>query len=71
MDRGKAPGSEGLTLEIIEEVYLATNLLFLRLLNICLRKGYFPNVWKHVNLVFFNKDGKEKYTSVVIAQYAS
>lgn len=26
----------------------------------CLKKGHFPNAWKHGNLVLFNKEGKSK-----------
>lgn len=59
MPRKKAPGPDGLTIEVIEEVFLANKILFTKLLNQCLKKGYFPKDWKTAQLVLFNKEGKD------------
>lgn len=58
MPRKKAPGPDGITIEIIEEVFLANKLLFTKLMNRCLLKGYFPKACKVAQLVLFNKEGK-------------
>lgn len=46
INRGKTPGPDGLPIEIIGKVFLANEPLFTRLLNVCLKKGYFPKAWK-------------------------
>lgn len=59
MSRKKAPGPDGIAIEIIEEVFLANKILFTKLLNQCLKKGYFPRAWKIAQLILFNKEGKK------------
>ncbi|GBO11479.1 hypothetical protein AVEN_134500-2 [Araneus ventricosus] len=48
MKRGKAPGEDGFSLEIIEEIFYADKDWFVEIFNYCLRFGYFPKIWKEL-----------------------
>lgn len=60
MNKGKAPGEDGLGLDIIYELYIANKELFQNILNKCLSEGKFPQVWKNALLVLFNKHGRDQ-----------
>ena len=60
LNRGKAPGLDGLPLEIIICVYRANKALFLGILNKILQSGKFPQSWKTAQLILFNKVGKDR-----------
>lgn len=55
MNKGKALGTDGLPVEIIEVVYvfIPPNPQH------CLKKGYLPREWKRANIFLFNKAGKD------------
>ncbi|GBM15699.1 RNA-directed DNA polymerase from mobile element jockey [Araneus ventricosus] len=59
MKRGKAPGEDGFSLEIIEEIFYADRLWFVEILNYCLRFGYFPRIWKESRIVLIPKAHKD------------
>lgn len=56
----KAPGLDGINLEIIEVINNFIPLLLYNLYNKCLVMGHFPQSWKIARLVLFNKPGKPK-----------
>lgn len=60
LNKGKAPGVDGLTLEVIELLFRVNKDLFLALMNKCLKEGVFPSSWKQADLVLFNKAGKDR-----------
>ena len=59
LNRVKAPGLDGLPLEIIICVYRANKALFLGLFNKILRSGVFPTSWKTSQLVLLKKADKD------------
>lgn len=59
INKGKAPGQDGLPTDIIEEVYLANKPLFHRFRNMCYKRGYFPKGWKSANLVQARENPKD------------
>ncbi|CAK1541875.1 unnamed protein product [Leptosia nina] len=58
----KAPGSDGLTLDICKEAIMADRTLFLALINKCLAIGHFPTIWKEATVVILRKPGRTEYT---------
>lgn len=60
LSMGKAPGIDGLALEIVELHFRGNKPLFLVLLNKCRREGAFPRSWKKMNLVKCNKVNKDR-----------
>ncbi|GBM34636.1 Putative protein in type-1 retrotransposable element R1DM, partial [Araneus ventricosus] len=59
MKRGKAPGEDGFSLEIIEEIFYADKDWFVEIFNYCLRFGYFPKIWKEARIVLIPKANKD------------
>lgn len=60
LNRGKAPGMDGLPFEIAELLFKTNKKLFVVLLNKCLSDGVFLSSWKVADLVLFNKVGKDR-----------
>ncbi|GBL97235.1 Retrovirus-related Pol polyprotein from type-1 retrotransposable element R1 [Araneus ventricosus] len=56
----KAPGLDGLTVEVVRVLHQKCPSLLLHLLNKCLALGCFPDTWKTAKLVFLAKPGKEQ-----------
>jgi hypothetical protein len=54
----KAPGLSGITKEHFAQVPIATIEQFITICNHCLTIGYFPEVWKHGNMIFIPKPNK-------------
>lgn len=57
INKKKAPGLDILPVEVIKEVDIANKPLFMRLLNLCIKAGYFPKS-KREKLVLFYKEVK-------------
>lgn len=58
----KAPGNDGLTVDICAKVITLDPSIFLSLANKCLELGYFPKIWKEATVVLLKKPGKTDYT---------
>ncbi|GBN28169.1 Putative protein in type-1 retrotransposable element R1DM [Araneus ventricosus] len=65
MNKNGAPGIDGWSLDFIREIFIANRQWFLKVLNFCLRMGYFPNVWKTAKVLLIPKGGKD------VSQYES
>lgn len=59
LNRGRAPGLDGIPLELVEVAFETNKRLFLHIANSCLARGVFPSRWKVASLVLFNKEGKD------------
>lgn len=59
VNRGKAPGLDGIPMEVVELLYRANKLLFLGFMNKCLKEGVFPASLKKADLVLFKKVDKD------------
>ncbi|GBL95363.1 Putative protein in type-1 retrotransposable element R1DM [Araneus ventricosus] len=59
MKRDKAPGEDGLSLGIIEEIFYADNDWFVKVFNLCLKFGIFPKIWKESRVVLIPKSNKD------------
>lgn len=59
MHNKKAPGLDGLNKEIIESLFSKHPCLFIKIINICLQHGYFPECWKHAEVILFPKLNKD------------
>lgn len=57
-NKNKAPGPDGIPMEVMVKVFEANPKLFTEILNICLRNGQFPKKWKKSKVVLFSKEGK-------------
>ncbi|GBO41488.1 Putative protein in type-1 retrotransposable element R1DM [Araneus ventricosus] len=55
----KAPGQDGLTVEVVRIIHQKCPLLLCHLLNKCLELGCFPDNWKTAKLILLAKPGKE------------
>lgn len=56
----KAPGHDLITNEILKMLPKKAILYLTALFNSCLRFGYFPKIWKHAQIILFQKPGKPK-----------
>ncbi|GFU03628.1 retrovirus-related Pol polyprotein from type-1 retrotransposable element R1 [Nephila pilipes] len=56
---GKAPGVDGINLEIVREIHKVSPWLLTFLYNKCLRIGHFPVQWKVGQLILFSKPNKD------------
>lgn len=61
MSSKKAPGGDGLTLEICKRAYKCNKNLLLELYSQCLRFGCFPSIWKVATIKVIPKPAKEDY----------
>ncbi|ERL83462.1 hypothetical protein D910_00454 [Dendroctonus ponderosae] len=55
----KAPGLDGISLEVLRACITETPMVFLKLLNDCLQKAEFPAAWKRARLVLTEKPKKD------------
>ena len=66
----KAPGSDGVTNEILRACVKAQPKAFLEVYNQCLRSGYFPDNWKEARLVLVEKplkmDREQSYRPICL-----
>ncbi|CAK1594525.1 unnamed protein product [Parnassius mnemosyne] len=62
MNPKKAPGEDGMTLDICYESYKTTPSILLAIYNKCLEIGYFPKIWKKAIIKIIPKPGKVDYT---------
>lgn len=60
MKVGKAPGYNGLELDIYQTIFLVAKDWFVKVLNVCFQSGIFPDVWKKAKVILFLKEGKDK-----------
>lgn len=56
---GKAPGPDGICLNVFKELFFINPQLLLDIFNGCLRHGFFPGCWKSARLVFLPKANKD------------
>lgn len=56
----KAPGFNGLYLDIYKEIFTIDDKWFVQILNRCFQKGIFPKYWKVAKVLLFHKEGKKK-----------
>ncbi|GBL76033.1 Putative protein in type-1 retrotransposable element R1DM [Araneus ventricosus] len=59
MKKKKAPGIDGISIEIIKELHDMNPDILHYTYNKCLELGIFPETWKKGKLIFFNKPGKD------------
>jgi hypothetical protein len=60
--KGKTPGPDLVTQEIIVHAYRATPDIFYRLYSLFINKGYHPKVWKQATGFILKKSGKPNYS---------
>ena len=60
--KGKTPGPDLVTQEIIVHAYRATLDIFYRLYSLFINKGYYPKVWKQATGFILKKSGKLNYS---------
>jgi hypothetical protein len=60
----KALGEDGLNRDILLKIFKRFPTFFTELYNQCLRKGYFPKLWKHSTVFSVVKPGKDGSTEV-------
>lgn len=60
MNVGRAPGFNGLELDIYVAVFLVAKSWFVQVLNLCFQAGIFPSVWKKARVILFLKEGKDR-----------
>jgi ribonuclease HI len=56
----KAPGPDGLPIEVIRELFYADRQWFCDILNCCYEHGIFPIVWKRAKVVLIHKKDKDR-----------
>lgn len=61
MDTNKAPGENGITVEIFSLVFKLLPKFLTAVYNGCLMTGCFPRKWKHAKIIPVIKTGKESY----------
>lgn len=66
----KAPGLDGITVEILKQVVDENKQVFLKVVNGCLLKSNFPTIWKTSRLVLLGKPTKLVKSPSAIAPYA-
>jgi hypothetical protein len=59
--KGKTPGPDLVTQEIIVHAYRATPDIFYRLYSLFINKEYYPKVWKQATGFILKKSGKLNY----------
>ncbi|GBN18212.1 hypothetical protein AVEN_271360-1 [Araneus ventricosus] len=59
MDINKSPGPDGLTLEVMRELFFLDPAWFTELFNNCTRQGVFPDNWKIAKVILILKEGKD------------
>ncbi|GBM15694.1 hypothetical protein AVEN_262869-1 [Araneus ventricosus] len=59
MKRGKAPGENGFSLGIIEEIFQADSVWLVKILTLCLIFGIFPKIWKESKVALVPKANKD------------
>lgn len=59
LKQDKAPGLDLVDVRMVRSVFATNKGVLLRLYNACARIGYFPDKWKHAEVVFFVKKGKD------------
>ncbi|GBM29735.1 hypothetical protein AVEN_156916-1 [Araneus ventricosus] len=59
MKKKKAPGIDGISIEIIKELHGMNPDILHYTYNKCLELGIFPETWKKRKLIIFNKPGKD------------
>ncbi|GIX91421.1 uncharacterized protein CEXT_176031 [Caerostris extrusa] len=59
MARRKAPGLDGITIELVEAINWGAPDILLSIFNKCLDLGLFPYCWKSAKLKLINKPGKD------------
>lgn len=59
---GKAPGTDGITNQVIREAPGALSTILASLLNACVKTGKYPRCWKQANTIILKKPGKPDYT---------
>lgn len=62
LQNNKAPGPDGVPVEVLKEIALKRPQILLKMYNSCLEEGIFPQVWKRQQLTLISK-GKEDNTS--------
>ncbi|GBO15080.1 hypothetical protein AVEN_69785-1 [Araneus ventricosus] len=70
MKRDKAPGEDGFSLSIIEEIFYADSGWFVKIFNLCLKFGIFPKIWKESRVVLIPKSNKDLSILNHIGQFA-
>lgn len=60
---GKAPGTNGITNQVIREAPEALPTTLALLLNVCTKTGVYPSRWKQANTIILKKPGKPDYTN--------
>lgn len=63
MDKKKAPGPNGICLDVYSAIFFLAKSWFVGILNKCLSLGVFPKVWKAARVVLLHKDGKDRKLS--------
>jgi hypothetical protein len=58
-DPSKAPGEDGLSSDIILQIFRYFSNFFTEIYDECLRRGYFPTQWKRSIIIPIVKPGKE------------
>lgn len=58
----KAPGADGITSDIIQQINRIDDKLFTKIYNKCLKFQTFPELWKHSIVKVIPKNGKMDYT---------
>ncbi|GBM16526.1 hypothetical protein AVEN_148908-1 [Araneus ventricosus] len=59
MKIGKVNGEDGWILDFIQQIFIANKERFTKILNLCLRCGYFPKAWKEARIALISKEGKD------------
>ncbi|GIY29660.1 putative 115 kDa protein in type-1 retrotransposable element R1DM [Caerostris darwini] len=59
MARRKAPGIDGITIELVEAINKGSPDILLSIFNKCLELAHFPSCWKSAKLKLINKAGKD------------
>lgn len=56
----KSPGHDLITNIVLKKLTMKSLAFLSALFNRCLTTGYFPDEWKHAEIILFNKPGKDK-----------
>ena len=64
LKKGAAPGTDGITSELLQMCSDVCKEPLSHILNSCLKNGYFPAKWKEVKLSVLKKPGKPSYEDV-------
>lgn len=62
MNPNKSPGEDGLIADICSRAIGVEHELLLKLLNLCLRTGTFPKIWKRATIKVIPKSGRDDYS---------